>query len=144
MNVGEPNETRSWSTPLGLVVTGWVVVAAAAAWWLLSTEAVDRLFIGVVTLALLALTSYTTACRPRLSADPHGVTVRGLRGRRRFGWSEVTPRTYVQRRHGRSTRNVELETTDGQLFLLGRFDLGADPEDVAAELERLHQEHGGT
>ncbi|MHA6797786.1 PH domain-containing protein [Bounagaea algeriensis] len=140
--MGEPHESRSWSTPLGLVVTGWVLVAAAAVWWLLSTEAVDRLFIGVIALALLALTGYATACRPRLRADPHGVTVHGLRGRRRFGWSEVTPRTHEQRRHGRTTRTVELETTGGELFVLGRFDLGADPEDVAAELERLHRERG--
>ncbi|GAB2739928.1 hypothetical protein GCM10027174_11580 [Salinifilum aidingensis] len=142
--MGEPNETRSWSTPLGMVVTGWVLTAAAAAWWLLSTNAVDRLFIGVVALALLALTGHATAFRPRLSADPHGVTVRGLRGRRRFGWSEITPRAHEQRRHGRTTRSVELETPDERLIVLGRFDLGADPEDVAAELERLHHEHGGT
>ena len=65
----DPNGPQRWSTPVGLVTTGWVLTAAAVAWWFAAESATDRLFVGVLVLALAAVSAHATLCRPRLSAD---------------------------------------------------------------------------
>lgn len=130
--------SRQWATPIGLVTCGWVLAAAAALWWLTAETATDRLFIGVLVLALAALAAHGSICRPRLSADSAGVTVRGLRGARHWSWSAITVRVRSQRRFGRTLRTLELDA-DPELVVLTKLDLGADPEEVEAELHTLHR-----
>ncbi|MEV0082470.1 PH domain-containing protein [Saccharopolyspora sp. NPDC050642] len=130
--------SRQWSTPTGLVSCGWALAAAAALWWLLAEEAVDRLFIGVLVLALAAVSAHGSICRPRLRADAEGITVRTLLGRRHWPWPAVTVRVRQDRRLGRTVRTLELDA-DPQLIVLTRLDLGADPQDVADELRGLRR-----
>ncbi|MER7078910.1 PH domain-containing protein [Saccharopolyspora kobensis] len=128
-----PNGSQQWATPAGLVATGWVLTAAAAAWWFAAESAVDRTFVGVLVLALAVASAHATICRPRLSADREGVTVRGLGGRRRWPWSAVTVQVRSHRRFGREVQSLELDS-DAVLVILTRLDLGTDPQDVAEAL----------
>lgn len=133
-----PSGFQHWATPIGLVVCGWLLAAGAAVWWLATDSAVDRLFVGVLVLALAAAAAHGSICRPRLRADHEGVTVRGLRGPRHWSWPAVTVRVRQDRRFGRTMRTLELDA-DPDLVVLTRFDLGADPQDVAAELNTLRR-----
>ncbi|PKW13501.1 PH domain-containing protein [Saccharopolyspora spinosa] len=128
--------SRQWSTPVGLITCGWALAAAAAAWWLLAESPVDRLFIGVLVLALAATAAHGSICRPRLRADLDGVTVRGLRGPRHWPWPAVTIRVRHDRRFGRTVQALELDA-EPELVVLTRLDLGADPQEVADELRAL-------
>lgn len=111
---------------------GWVLTAAAVAWWFAAESATDRLFVGVLVLALAAVSAHATLCRPRLSADRDGVTVRGVGGRRHWPWSAVTVRVRSHRRFGRDVQSLELD--GDELVVLTRLDLGTDPQDVADAL----------
>ncbi|MDQ3504662.1 MAG: PH domain-containing protein [Actinomycetota bacterium] len=106
-------------TALGFTVdpTGrWLVWAAAAL--LLGIAAVDVLI------------------RPRLRADSTGLTVRSLTGRRVARWAEIELSLRRLPRFGRSVPTLELEL-DGDLIVLGRRELGADPELVVQQLEAI-------
>jgi hypothetical protein len=54
-----------------------------------------------------------------------------------IGWPALLARVRTQRRLGVRSRTLELEdrTDDAVLLVLGRRDLGADPEVVAAALQ---------
>lgn len=111
----------------------------------LAVVAVDtpgRLLVGAAALLLLGLALRDALLRPRLSAGPDGVVVRTLGRRELLAWPQLRVRVRVTRRFGVSNRVLELDTAGapddaGVLVLLGRRDLGADPEQVALELHRL-------
>jgi hypothetical protein len=70
------------------------------------------------------------------------VRVRTLTGRQSLDWGGLRVQVRVTRRLGTSSRVLELDTARGPddvgvLVLLGRRDLGADPEDVARALRDL-------
>lgn len=142
------SDQQDWSTPTGLVVMAWVLAAAAAVWfvllWVTGSDAPGRLLaaVAVVGLGLAALSG--TRARPRLSAGPDGLTVRRLTWTLHVPWSRVDRvRVLRTRRLGRETSLLELDlrsaTGDGErLVVLGRLELGEDPEEVAdALLPRL-------
>ena len=138
------SDQRDWSTPTGLVVMAWVLAVAAAAWfvllWVTGSDAPGRLLaaVAVVGLGLAALSG--TRARPRLSAGPDGLTVRRLTWTLHVPWSRVDQvRVLRTRRLGRETSLLELDlrtaTGDGERHVvLGRLELGEDPEDVADAL----------
>lgn len=70
----------------------------------------------------------------RLRADPSGLTVvTGFARRHRLGWSQVERvRVDVRRR----SRLLEVDTGD-QLYLFSRYDVNADLDQVAGQLEQL-------
>lgn len=106
-------------TALGFTVdpTGrWLVWAAAA------------LLFGIAAVDVLI--------RPRLRADSTGLTVRSLTGRRVARWAEIELSLRRLPRFGRSVPTLELEL-DGDLIVLGRRELGADPELVVQQLEAI-------
>ena len=137
---------RRWSTAPALVTTLWILAVAAAVWcvalWLSGADAPGRLLAVVTTSGLLGWGVYGLRARPRLQADPDGVTVRGWGPPRHFPWPLVeNVRVVRHRRLGRESSLLEIDATraDGteRLLLFGRFDLAADPEDVLLELAAL-------
>jgi hypothetical protein len=133
----------TWSTAPGLVILLWIGGALAGVWFTLLTLAhadpAGRVLAVVATIGLLLTALFTTRARPRLRADADGITVRGLIGSRHTPWPLVQRvRVITIRRFGlrRSTLEIDTETADGteQLVVLSRIDLGAEPEDVLAEL----------
>lgn len=138
------SDQQEWSTPAGLVVLAWVLAAAALAWfvllWVAGSDAPGRLLAGVAVVGLTLAALSGTRARPRLIAGPDGLTVRRLTWTLHVPWSRVDRvRVLRTRRLGREASLLELDlrTTTGsgeRLVVLGRLELGEDPEDVADAL----------
>jgi hypothetical protein len=119
--------------------------AVAAAGLTLASVVLDapgRVLAGTAVALLLLLVVHDLGARPRLSAGPDGVDVRTWTGRRHLPWPLLRVRVRVTRRLGVSSRTLELDTAagpddDGVLVVLGRRDLGTDPEIVARALRAL-------
>jgi hypothetical protein len=109
----------------------------------LLVDPVGRVLVGGAALLLLALAARDAVLRPRVRAGADGVTVRALTGRTTIAWPHLRARVRVQRRWGLRARTLELEdrTDDAVLVVLGRRELGADPDTVA---EALHAAGAGS
>ncbi|WP_156755413.1 PH domain-containing protein [Actinokineospora pegani] len=130
----------TWSPRPEVVGLGWVlaVVCGLVAAFLDDNRGTLLLAIAAAVLAVLAL--FGTVARPRLAAGPHGVAVRSLLGRKQWTWGEVNVRLARTRRLGREVHAVELDADNAEvpsLVVLGRLDLGAEPQDVVEALVRL-------
>ena len=121
------------------------VLAATGAVLGLATVVLDprgRVLVGGAAVLLLALAVRDRLLRPRLAARPDGVVVRRLTGATVLPWARLRVRVRESRRWGLRSRLLELDTAagpddDGELVLLGRRELGADPGDVARALRAL-------
>ena len=141
-----PAGVREWSPAAGLVVLAWLVAVAAAAWcaalWWTAADPAGGLLAAVAALGAALTALFGTRARPRLRADPDGLTVGGLLRSRHHPWPFVIGvRVLRVRRLGRESSLLEVDTVaaDGteQLLVFGRLDLAADPEDVAPQLLAL-------
>lgn len=122
------------------MVLAWVLAAVAALWAVFTDDPPGRVLVGVVAVLLVLVGLFTTLARPRLAADHEGIAVRSLTGTRRWTWAEVNVRLVSTRRFGRDLHTLEVDAENAEppdLVVLGRFDLGADPEDVVDELLTL-------
>jgi hypothetical protein len=124
-----------WSPRVGEVVATAVAglgLALAVLW----VDPVGRVLVGGAALLLLGLAARDALLRPRLRAEADGVTVRRLSGAATISWPRVRVRVRTQRRWGLRARSLELEdlADDAVLVVLGRRELGADPEIVAEAL----------
>ena len=129
-----------WS-PRGGATAALAVLGGALAAAALLVDPVGRVLVGAAGVLLL-LAVRDLLLRPRLSAGPLGVVVRTLGGRRELPWSLLRVRVRTARRFGVRSRTLELDTAAGPddpgvLVLLGRRDLGTDPEEVARRLREL-------
>ena len=130
-----------WSPRAG-ETAALVAVALGLALALVVLDAPGRVLVGAGALLLLALAARDLVARPRLTAGPDGIDVRTWTRRRHLPWSGLRVRVRESRRLGMRSRTLELDTAagpddDGVLVVLGRRDLGADPEQVARELRAL-------
>jgi hypothetical protein len=110
-------------------------------------EPVGRVLVGGAALLLLALAARSALIRPRLRAGPAGVVVRTLTGSRELPWRGLRVTTRASRRLGLRSRLLELDTAAGPddagvLVLLGRWELGRDPDEVARALADLDPTRG--
>lgn len=106
-------------------------------------DAAGRVLVGTAALLALVLALRDGVARPRLSAGPDGVQVRTWTARRHLPWRRLQIRVRTTRRLGLRGTALELDTAagpddDGVLIVLGRWDLGADPADVAGVLWALN------
>lgn len=127
---------KSWSTPLALVVLCWLLAVAAgvpAVISVFSFEPAGRLLLGMAAVVLGVLALHGTLARPRLAMDTKAVTVRGMIRTHRLEQSKLQVTVNRTRRMGRVVSTLELESGE-TLLVLGRLDLGADPEEVAEAL----------
>jgi hypothetical protein len=116
----------------GLVLAGTVILL----------DSPGQVLVGTAALWVLVLAVRDLIARPRLSAGPDGVQVRTWITRRHLPWPLLRVQVRRTRRLGVSSSALELDTAAGPddagvLVLLGRRDLGADPEDVARTLRAL-------
>lgn len=134
---------REWSPARGLVLCTWLGAAAALAWCVATAatgaDPAGVLLAAVTALGLLLAALFGTRARPRLRVDADGITVGGLLGSRHHPWPLVEDvRVLRVRRFGRRTSMLEVDTVDAhgteRLLVFGRFDLAADPEDVAPQV----------
>jgi hypothetical protein len=127
-----------WSPRAGetaaLAVIGLALLLA-----LVFLDTAGRLLVGAAALLVLLLAARDLVLRPRLAAGSDGVVVRTLGGRRRLPWTGLRVHVRATHRFGLRSRTLELDTAagpddEGVLVLLGRRDLGADPDEVARAL----------
>jgi hypothetical protein len=131
-----------WSPRPGETVA-LVAIALGLGLALFVLDAPGRLLVGAGALLLLALGARDVLARPRLTAGPDGVEVRGWTGRRHLPWAGLRVGVRESRRWGMRSRTLELDTAaglhdDGVLVVLGRRDLGAEPAEVARALRTLN------
>lgn len=129
-----------------MLVIAWIGAFVSLAWCVLAAgDPPGRLLIGV-TAAVLAIAALSgTRARPRLTADPEGIGIGGLRGLTRFAWPQVLEVKVVRaRRFGREVSTLEIETfgpgdqdVGERLHVFGRLELGAEPEEVGDALLAL-------
>lgn len=131
---------KTWAPQPAIVVLAWVLAAVAGAWAVFADDPPGRVLLGVAAMLLAVAGVFALVARPRLAADHEGITVRGLTGARKWAWSEVNVRLVRTRRLGRDTATLEVDAENAEppaLVVLGRLDLGADPEDVVDALLEL-------
>jgi hypothetical protein len=131
----------NWS-PRGAESLALAVVGLGLALAVLALDAAGRILVGAAALLLLGLAARDLLVRPRLSAGPDGLVVRTLSGRRELAWQDLRVQVRTTRRFGMASRALELDTAAGPddagvLVLLGRRDLGADPDEVARRLQEM-------
>ncbi|PPK68116.1 PH domain-containing protein [Actinokineospora auranticolor] len=130
------DNSHQWAPETRVVTLAWLLTAVFAVVAVLLGDPRGTVLSVVAALLLAALALFGTFARPRLAADSNGLTVRGLTGSRTWRWGEVNVRLVRTRRLGRESSAVEIDA-DPALVLLGRLDLGAEPEDVVEALVRL-------
>lgn len=123
--------SRTWRPAVPLLAGLLLFAALAIAGALLLPASLDRVVAGTTGLVLLALA--VVAGRRRLVGGPRGLLVCGVTGARLVPWSTVRGiECGKTKRMGSAT--LEIDLVDDELILFGRFELGTDPADVAAEL----------
>jgi hypothetical protein len=130
-----------WSPRPGETVA-LAVVGLGLAPAVLFVDDPGRVMVAAGALLVLLLAFRDVVARPRLAAGPDGVDVRTLTRSRHLPWPGLRVRVRETRRFGVRGRTLELDTAagpddDGVLVVLGRRDLGADPEEVARALRTL-------
>ncbi len=109
-----------------------LVLAVAA----VRVDLAGRVLVGAAALLLAAVAVRDLVLRPRLTADDERVVVRTPGRRTVIPRDRLRARVRTGRRLGVRSTSLELEDTadDAVLVVLGRRDLGADPERVGAQL----------
>lgn len=124
-----------WSTTVRetsvAAVAGVALTVAAVV-----ADPVGRVLVGGAAAVLLAVVARDLWLRPRVRTDAVGVSVRMPAGSTAIPWPALRVRVRAGRRLGTRTRTLELEDArdDAVLLVLGRRDLGTDPEAVAIAL----------
>ncbi|MET8123406.1 PH domain-containing protein [Micromonospora sp. NPDC005189] len=136
----ETSPVRQWRVPASLPAVKLVGAALLVALGLLLADGDPvRLALAVLAAAVLAGWAVRDLVVPvRLAVDPTGLTVvRGFASRRLLPWSAVEAIAVDRRpRLGLSSETLEIDA-GSSLHLFGRYDLGATPEEVAAELRAV-------
>jgi hypothetical protein len=130
-----------WS-PRGAETAALAVLGLGLALAVVFLDTAGKVLVGAGAVLLLGLAVRDRLARPRLAAGPDGVDVRNLTGGAHLPWARLHVRVRETRRLGVRSRTLELDTAsdpddDGVLVVLGRRDLGADPDQVARALREL-------
>lgn len=140
-------EQLGYSPKPVVVVAVWAGTLAALGWGLLTDDPTGRVMAlaAVGLLGTLALVGSTA--RPRLAMDADGLRVGRVRGTWYWPWSAVhRVQVVTSGRFGRRVRMLEIDAVDPdgteRLVVLTALDLGADPVDAAAELNRVRDRPG--
>jgi hypothetical protein len=127
-----------WRVPVGHVVAK-AATAVALAVLAVFLDAQGALLAWAGAAVGAGLTARDLVFPVRLAADDEGLTVR----RKRLAWSQIVSiRVDVRQRLGLTARMLEIDDGD-RLYLLSVYDLGAQPDDVAAELNARLPAGGG-
>ena len=139
------DNSTSWATPVpvgcALTVGGVVLLAAAA---LSGSDPAGLVIMGAAGLLLIALGASSLVIRPRLTATRESLTIRTVTGRHTHPRASIARiRVVSYPRFGRRVPNLEIDIVDSnddgdeKLVILGRWELGAAPADVAEALAGL-------
>ncbi len=132
------NSRIAWSTPTAALVAtaigGFALGIGALA---VPTDPPGRLLVGLAAVGLLVITGLGAARRPRLAVLPGpSLRVGRLRADEVYSSSDIHQLRVVRYpRLGRRVPMLEIDVHSGpdgvdRLLIFGRWDLGANPEDV--------------
>lgn len=132
------NVTETWGVRAPVFIGCAAAAVLGGGWAVFAARPSDRVVASALVLFALVAALSCVPMRRRLTADRNGLVVRGPGGTRTVAWTMVTGVEVVRRsRLGIASSLIELDLADDGLIVLGRFDLGADPEDVARVLKGL-------
>ncbi|APA73843.1 PH domain-containing protein [Mycobacterium avium subsp. hominissuis] len=124
-------QTRWEPHPAGIAGCGVAGVLMAIAAVTVVTDPPGRVLAGVAAAGLLVFAGMSWRARPKLAITPDGLAVRGWYRTQVLQRPDIKIIRIIEfRRYGRTVRLLEVESTDGGLVVLSRWDLGADPLQV--------------
>jgi hypothetical protein len=95
------------------------------------TDAPGRVMAGIATLGLILFAGFSWRARPKLAITSDGLALRGWFRTQLLRPSDIKIIRITEfRRWARTVRLLEIETADGGLTALSRWDLGTNPLDV--------------
>jgi hypothetical protein len=125
-------DTQTWGVHPAAYLAGVVLAVGGLAWAFLTPSSEDRLVAWGLTVFAVFASFGCLLMRRRLTVEPRRMVVRGPGGVRTYPWTSVVDVEVVRRsRLGVASSTLEVDLDDDGLIVLGRFDLGADPVDVA-------------
>jgi hypothetical protein len=125
-------QQTEWSPPaFGVAACGALGLVMATAAVTLVTDAPGRVLTIIAAAGLILFATLSWRARPKLAIRDHGVLIRGPLRAHRFEKADIKIIRITEfRRIARKVRLLEIDTTDDQLFVLTRWDLGTDPLEV--------------
>jgi hypothetical protein len=94
----------------------------------LVTDVPGRILTGIAAAGLILFAGMTWRARPKLAIGPGGLMLRGWFRTQVLQHPDIKIIRITEfRRHARTVRLLEVETVDGGLVILSRWDLGTDP-----------------
>jgi Bacterial PH domain len=97
----------------------------------LVTDLPGRWLTGIAALGLILFAGLSWHARPKLAITPDGLELRGWFQTQLLLRSDIkVVRITEFRRFGRKVRLLEIETANGGLVILSRWDLGTEPLQV--------------
>jgi hypothetical protein len=97
----------------------------------LITDAPGRILLGIAAACLLMFAAASWRARPKLAISDGGLVTRGWARTTILGRDDIRlVRITEFRRLARKVRLLEIDTTDDQLLVFTRWDLGTDPLNV--------------
>ncbi|MGD1112087.1 MAG: PH domain-containing protein [Mycobacterium sp.] len=125
-------QQTQWEPPAaGIAGCGAGGVLMAIASVTVVTDTPGRVLTGIAAVGLILFAGATWRARPKLAITPAGLVLRGWFRTQVFQHSDIKIiRISEFRRYGRTVRMLELETADGGLVILSRWDLGTGPLEV--------------
>ncbi|OBI12749.1 hypothetical protein A5712_06390 [Mycobacterium sp. E2327] len=122
-------QQTEWAPPAtGIAGCGVVGVLMAIASVTVVTDAPGRLLTGIAAAGLILFAGMTWRARPKLAITPGGLALRGWFRTQLLRHADIKIIRITEfRRHARTVRLLEVETVNGGLLILNRWDLGTDP-----------------
>lgn len=117
--------------PAAVAAVGLAGALMALAGVALATDPAGRVLSGIAAVGLLVFAAGSWRARPRLALTGDGLVYRGWLHTRILRREDVDLIRITEfRRLARKVRLLEIDTRDGGLIVLSRWDLGGDPLDV--------------
>src|ERR1700761_5507474 len=124
-------QTRWQPRTTGVAGCGVAGVLMAIASVTAVTDPPGRALTGIAAVGLILFAGATWRARPKLAITPDGLVIRGWFRTQLLQRSDIKIIRITEfRRLARKMRLLEVETADGGLVVLSRWDLGTEPVDV--------------
>ncbi|WP_186245478.1 PH domain-containing protein [Mycobacterium simulans] len=115
----------------GIAGCGVAGVVMAIACVTLVTDPPGRVITGIAALGLILFAGGSWRARPKLAITTEGLAIRGWFQTQLLRRSQIKIIRITEfRRFGRKVRLLEIETVNGGLLILSRWDLGTEPLEV--------------
>ena len=121
-------QTEWGPSSLGVAACGVMGLILAIAVVTLITDTPGRILVGIAAVGLVVFASLSWRARPKLAISSDGLVIRGWTRTSVLARADIKLIRITEfRRLARKVRLLELDTTDDQLLVFTRWDLGTDP-----------------